>query len=71
MKHKTSSTSVIVKIDKHSKSLAVPKELLDMIGLGDGSIVLIEVSNGVIVIKSPGINFGKYIGLLSGKDPEK
>lgn len=68
MKIKTSSTSVVVKIEKAQKALSIPRELLEIIGIADGSYVLIEVSNGQIVVKVPGMNFGKYVGLLSGKD---
>ena len=68
MKIKTSSTSVVVKIEKAQKALSIPRELLEIIGIADGSYVLIEVSNGQIVVKVPGLNFGKYVGLLSGKD---
>jgi bifunctional DNA-binding transcriptional regulator/antitoxin component of YhaV-PrlF toxin-antitoxin module len=68
MKKKQSSTSIVVKLDKGTKTVTIPRELLEQAGFSDGTVVLIEVVDGTIVIKSPSVNFGRYIGILSGDD---
>jgi hypothetical protein len=69
MKRKPTATSMILKIEKGQKHLPIPREFLEMIGIGDGGLALVEVVAGEIRIKSPVLNYGKFIGLLSGKGP--
>ena len=68
MRKKQSSKAIVVKLEKGQKSIVIPRDILEMVGFGDGSLILVEVLDGVIVLKSPTINFGKYVGLLSGRD---
>ena len=67
MKRKPTAASMILRLEKGQKHLPVSREFLDMIGLTDGSLALVEVVGGEIRIKPPVLNYGKFVGLLSGK----
>jgi antitoxin component of MazEF toxin-antitoxin module len=68
MKKQQSAKALIIRLEKGGKGILIPRDFLEMIGLSDDQLVMVEVTDHEIRVKSPAVNYAKLIGLLSGKD---
>ena len=67
MRKKTQPSQMITKLEAGQKGVVIPREVIESAGFTDGVPIVIEVLEGKIVLRSPALNFSKYIGILSGK----
>lgn len=67
MRKKTQPSQMITKLETGQKGVLIPRDVIESAGFTEDVPIIIEILDGKVVLRSPAMNFSKYIGILSGK----